>query len=578
LDTNREIAKPGDPFVPFVTFVVNTAPAFEQLRRLRSKEVCCRGPCGIGYNRPQMQLSDPSSPAEQAIASALSRIERRLRLNRTVYQGMLVAGLALLVPLTVRVLRWLGDGRPVETALLLLFAVLAAVALLCLVLASALRQRSTLARAAAEADARAQLKDELTSAYWFMQALPGSDWVGAQLERAARTAHALEPARLIPLRLPAPALGALALAVVALGLVWSATPLAPAGVLAGGSGALSPAEQEQLRALRTLADALPGSEAAFRLEQALQTLERTEASAQERSRALAQAQDAVQQIRLDAASTREALHRAAEALRDQPGMQAVAEALSRGDAQQAAELLGRMQEQVSQAAADKPPAPEPVSGGAADKSLEQALLDASEVSGPQPEAVSPQAMQQAVDRLNEIARELSAANYVNQAWEKARGPQFDVAQRTTPTASPFAEQTAGNSPPSPASGETPTGGDSMFRPAAVAEGKGRTEQEGGTRAGDALGDAAPDPLLGAGAERLEGQLKQAGLPGPEAESKDSDAWFYAQTRAQKASAGWRSAQARARFAEAQAGSNEGISIQHRQIVKDYFMNLREGGR
>ena len=118
----------------------------------------------------------------------------------------------------------------------------------------------------------------------------------------------------------------------------------------------------------------------------------------------------------------------------------------------------------------------------------------------------------------------------------------------------------------------------MFRSAAVAEGKGRTEQEGGTRAGDALGDAPPDPLLGTGGERLEAQLKQAGLSGPEAESKDNDAWFYAQSREQKALAGWRSVQARARFAEAQAGSNEGISIQHRQIVKDYFMNLREGAR
>jgi hypothetical protein len=524
-----------------------------------------------------MQLSDPSSPAQQAIASALFRIERRLRLNRTLHQAMLLAGLALLVALTARALHWLGDARPVESALIALFAALAAAAFLFLLLATAVKQRSSLARAAVEADARAHLKDELTSAYWFMQALPGSDWVGAQLERAARTARQLEPAGLIPLRMPPAALGALALAVVALVVLWSATPLAPAGVLAGG-GALTSAEQEQVRVLRALADALPDSEAARKLEEALQTLERTDASAQERSRALAQAQDAVQQARLDAASTREALHRAAEMLRNQPGMEAVAEALDHGDAQKAAELLGRMREQVAQGKADKPPAPEPVTGGGADKSLEQALLEASEVTGPQPQAASPEAVQQAVDRLNEIARELSAARYVNEAWEKVKGPQLDVAQRTALTASRFAEQTIGNSLPSPATGETPMGGGSMFRSAAVAEGKGRTEQEGGTRAGDALGDAPPDPLLAPGAERLEAQLKQAALSGPEGEGKDGDAWFYAESREQKASAGLRSVQARARFAEAQAGSNEGISIQHRQIVKDYFMNLREGAR
>jgi exonuclease VII small subunit len=368
------------------------------------------------------------------------------------------------------------------------------------------------------------------------------------------------------------------LALVALAVLWGATPLAPAPALAAQSNALSPAERERVRALRALADALPDSDAARKLEQALQTLERAEASAQERSAALAQAQDAVQQIRLDAASTREGLQRAAELLRSQPGMEAVAEALARGDAQQAAELLGRMQEQAAQAKADSPPALEPATGGPADKPLEQALLEASEVSGPQPSPTSPEAMQKAVERLSQIARELSAASYVNEAWEKVRGPQLDGALTSQLTASRFAEQTAGNSQPSPASGDSPMAGGSMFRTAAVAEGKGRTEQEGGTRAGDAMGDGPPDPLLGAGSERLQAQLKQAALSGTEAESQEGDAWFYAESKEQKALAGWRSVQARDRFAQAQAGSNEGISIQHRQIVKEYFMELREGGR
>ena len=285
---------------------------------------------------------------------------------------------------------------------------------------------------------------------------------------------------MIPLQVPVPALGGVIVALVVLAALWSATPLAPPPVLAAPAGALSVAEREQVRALRALADALPNSEAARKLEAALQILERGGATAEERGRAMAQAQDAVQQVRLDAASTREALQRAAEMLRDQPGMQAVAEALARGDAQQAAELLARIQSQAAESRGDKPPAPDPVAGGAADKSLEQALLAASEVAGPQQAAVSPEAMQQAVDRLNEIARELAAASYVNQAWEKVRGPQLDVAQRTALTASRFAEQTIGNSQPSPATGETPMGGGSMFRSAAVAEGKGRTEQEGGT--------------------------------------------------------------------------------------------------
>jgi hypothetical protein len=526
-----------------------------------------------------MQVSDPTSPPQKAIGLALERIERRLRLNRTLRQATLVAGLVVLALLTARGLRWLGDTRPAASALLILLAVLVATALLLLLVASVMRQRVTLAGAAAEADGRAGLKDELTSACWFMESLPTSLWIGAQLERAARTAAKLQPARLIPLRVPAPALGALAVAVVVLAVLWSVPPLAPARGLAAAAGALSAAEQAQVRALRALAEALPDSEAARKLEAALQKLEQGGSSAEERRSALAQAQDAVQQIRLEAASTREALHRAAEALRGQPGMEAVAEALAQGDAHKAAELLAEMQPQAAEPKGDKPPAPEPVTGGAADRSLEQALLEASEVTGAQPEAVSAEAMQQAVDRLNEIASELAASSYVNEAWQKVRGPQLDVAQPAALTASRFAEETIGNSQPSPATGETPMGGGSMFRSAAVAEGKGRTEQEGGTRAGDALGDGPPDPLLGEGGERLEAQLKQAGLSGPEAEGEDEgEAWYYAESREQKAFAGWRNVQARASSAQAEAGSNEGISIQHRQIVKDYFMNLREDAR
>ena len=37
----------------------------------------------------------------------------------------------------------------------------------------------------------------------------------------------------------------------------------------------------------------------------------------------------------------------------------------------------------------------------------------------------------------------------------------------------------------------------------------------------------------------------------------------------------RDVQSRDSFGQAQSGSTEGISVRHRQIVKDYFMQLRE---
>jgi hypothetical protein len=125
-------------------------------------------------------------------------------------------------------------------------------------------------------------------------------------------------------------------------------------------------------------------------------------------------------------------------------------------------------------------------------------------------------------------------------------------------------------------------GGAMFRAAAVAEGDGRTEQEGGTRSGDALGDAPADPLLATQGERLEAQLKKQGITGEEQdgdeEQEQNKSWYYAQSQQQKALARLRKVQAAGRFAAAEGEAGEGISIQHRQIVKDYFMNLREGAR
>jgi len=185
-----------------------------------------------------------------------------------------------------------------------------------------------------------------------------------------------------------------------------------------------------------------------------------------------------------------------------------------------------------------------------------------------------------VDRLNEIAKELKAANYVNEAWKEVKGPQLQVARGNNMAAGRFdQQQSTGGSNPSAASGDTPMGGGTMFRSAAVAQGPGTEEQEGGTRAGDAMGDGPPDPLMGEAGERLDAQLKQQGLTGQEEQQPDQDQnWFYAESQKRSARSEWRSVEARARFAEADAAAAGGISIKHRQIVKDYFMNRPEAAK
>jgi hypothetical protein len=528
-----------------------------------------------------MLSSDPMTPEREAIGRALTRIERRLRLNHAVYAASLIAGLAVLALLTWRALRWIGDSAPVAVALVTVPAIVCATGLMFLLLRFLLTREAGPARAAGEADTRAALKNELASAYWFLHAGARSEWIAAQLRRAAQTASGLEAAQLIPLRLPLTSGAALAVAVAVLAVLWFAPPLAPASALAE-SGLLSAEEMAQVRALRELAEAVPDSDAARRLEAALRTLEDAGAPADAQRRALAQANDAVQQMRLEAASTREHLQRLSEALRGQVGMDQVAEALARGEAKAAAQLLARLQAQAAQTARADTSKTEPAES-AGDRGLEQALQEATAATGATDDAGAAElARQEAVDRLKEIARELEAAAVVNEAWQRVRGPQLTAGQPQGLSASRFAEQTGAPSTPSPGSGETPMEGGAMFRAAAVAEGDGRTEQEGGTRSGDALGDAPADPLLGTQGERLEAQLKKQGITGEEQdgdeEQEQNKSWYYAQSQQQKALARLRKVQAAGRFAAAEGEAGEGISIQHRQIVKDYFMNLREGAR
>jgi exonuclease VII small subunit len=409
---------------------------------------------------------------------------------------------------------------------------------------------------------------------------PGSgapEWVDVQLQRAARTADGLQPDRLVPLRLPRGAMAGLVAGVLLLAAAWTAKPLESAQYAAAPGQPT--AEDNQVRAMRELVQALPSTEARRRLEAALQTLESGNANADERRRALTQAQDAVDQIRMDAAASREGLQRLSQMLAGQKGLEEVAEALAKGDAKRAADLLAKVQAENQAAGTGNAPQPSEALGDKPLDQVVQALTDA--MAEPQGGRPTSDALKMTVDRLNEIAKELSAAQYVNEAWKEVKGPQLQVTRgANNMTAGRFdQQQAAGAGNPSPSSGDQPMGGGTMFRSAAVAQGPGTEEQEGGTRMGEAVGSGQSDPLMGEAGQRLDAQLKQQALTGQEEQHPDQDqSWFYSESQKRSARSEWRQVEARARFSEAEAATAGGISIRHRQIVKDYFMNRPEAAK
>lgn len=525
-----------------------------------------------------MQSPDPLTPERQAILSALRQIERRLRLNRLLHAAALTVGLVLLGLVTWRLLHWLDAGAPAASALVVLLAALGAIGLLLGIAVTLVGGSVAAERAAAEADARAGLHDELTSAFWFMRggdaaAAVARDWIGLQLRRAAVSARALRPSRIVPLRLPRPATAGLAAGFVVLVAVWGVPPMAPAQSRAAGAG--EGAGSAQLRAMREAVAALPESDAARRLEEALKVLDSSTATAEERRLALAQAHGAVDQIRLDAAVSREGLQRLSQMLSGQQGLEEVAEALASGDAERAAELLAQAQADHAGGAGDAGQPADVTGEKPSEDALQQALNAVTEAQGSRPGA---EALQLTVDRLKEIARELQVASYVNQAWQQVQGPQLQAARADTMSAGRFGEQAqeTAASNPSPATGNTPMGGGTLFRSAALAQGPGTEEQEGGSRMGDAIGDAPPDPLLAEAGERLEAQLRHEGISGAQGEDADENQnWFYTESERRDARSEWQAVQVRERFADAEAALGQGISIQHRRIVKNYFTQQRE---
>lgn len=533
----------------------------------------------FGYNRGAMSLSPPLTSEREAIASALSQVQRRLRLNRVLTDAALVAGLLLLALLTWRALRWLGDAAPASAALVILLAIIAAVLLIGLLARTLFAQAIERRHAAALADRRADLKDELTTASYFLDRSERSDWIDAHLVRARGTAQALQAQRVVPVRMPPLAIGALALGSLALIALWFAPTLQVAPVLVPGEAAPTPTTPEGIAKLREIVAAMPESAAAKKLEAALQAMERPDATPEQRRQAAAQAQEAIEQMKIESAAKREELQQLSDTLRGQPGMEKVAEALAAGDAKRAADLLAQI-EQQQQAKATPGNAPEPADAKVGEKTLAETLQQATESSGgAEAQAPSQQAMKDAIDRLNEIARQLQQANYINDSWKQVKGPQIAAPQASGVTSGRFAEQTPASSTPSPGSGETPMGGGSLVHAPEVGDGKAKTQQEGGTRAGEARGDAPPDPLLGSHPERLEAQLKRAGISGEEQDGKPQDQpWFYSETKEQKSVVDARAVQVRGQFANAEAGNNKGISIEHRQLTKDYFMKMREGAR
>src|SRR5689334_22587497 len=128
---------------------------------------------------PVLSMSD-----KEIIIASLRRVERRVRANRLFAELNLGITFFFAIPLLLKVWDLFAPMRGVTISIIgglwvLLFGAFVVWRFM---------PRGTLEQAASSADKRAGLHDELKSAFWFINNPRGSEWIDAQIRRAANQA------------------------------------------------------------------------------------------------------------------------------------------------------------------------------------------------------------------------------------------------------------------------------------------------------------------------------------------------------------------------------------------------------
>lgn len=278
----------------------------------------------------------------------LSRVDRRLRLNEAL--SRLAGGLWLLAGLLVTLkLTGLWES-PLARAGTLAGYTLGLAAFV----SFRFFEKRGLSRPAAVADASADLKDALRSAYAFLRLPERTEWMNLQVQRAASAADALAPVEIVPTEVPRPLYYSSGASVALLALLlWSPTWMSSlsAGVFSGSFAAATTAEREDAE---PVADVLPLEEEAEALpdvEDSLDRLRRRDLELADRLRDLAEARESLaasqlemDRLEMDLESFGESLESASPSNLDD-----LAEALSNRDPEEAAELLRKLAERLAEA-------------------------------------------------------------------------------------------------------------------------------------------------------------------------------------------------------------------------------------
>ena len=286
------------------------------------------------------------------IIGVLRRIDLKVRFNQTLHHLSVATCLVLGALLLIEVAPLLVPVSAPRGSLIVTAGLAAFLAFLIWSQVGGWR----LERAAGVADQRADLHDEIKSAYWFIRQDDSSPWIDFLVGRAAQTARRLDPRRLVPVTIPK----RFGLALVLFGVLQVMALVPTDGPLLTFAAASDSTRFEQAREayadeIRDLIDGegdeLLDEDALALFEAALEELEAADTSFDDLLRNLREAQDLLDEGNLEMAATRDALQELLQEFSGSDGLAEFADAMINESLSDAAERLRNLSDRLG----DSPP-------------------------------------------------------------------------------------------------------------------------------------------------------------------------------------------------------------------------------
>jgi tetratricopeptide (TPR) repeat protein len=428
-------------------------------------------------------MSDHETIVE-ALKKARSRIRRNLLVNRIASILSIFVVIAVLVKLT-------GLFILLSTGMLRTFWVVWFAALAGFVIRN-LGRRGDLEETAGNLDRKAHLRDEVLSAYWFLNQRNKSPWMHLQIERAAKTVRGLDVRKLYPQSLPTSSYVVGVGIVLLITLNFAPLPFTPSLLFSTPMPDVAIIERQarlnEIDALLAEAAALNDAQdsAISEFQELVAGMRDADLSLQQTADQANQVEGLLDQGNLNLNSLLEGLEEIGDDLRQAQESEAAGEALSQRDLQTAAEELERLAEELGGGSPPSNELQDALAEAAENSSfgledLAEALQSASEALENQDAEAAEQSLMDASETLGELSDMVTSQQLQNQAAQQMEALREALQQQENQQAQGEAGAQEGEGSPSEGEqGQQSESGEQSGEPGASTpqEGEGGTPQEG----------------------------------------------------------------------------------------------------